>query len=159
MNLQIKRPQITRAACIPQSVTIDLKGHSLHLISLRPSSLSMRRVSIFLGLRRINFFGTSDHWENILTLWEYLKIQLFQIVNKTSLTLPYLNKLPPLSLTLPGATFPSLRSLSQTFVSLILTFNARWHMKKLQKFGKINFGTAKVIFMSFHNINVAWGKL
>jgi len=46
---------------------------------------------------------------------EILKINLPRKANKTSTTDPYPNKLPPISLTMPGATFPSL---SRTFFKL-----------------------------------------
>jgi hypothetical protein len=35
-------------------------------------------------------------------LWQYFKIILFQIINKTNLTLPYLTNLTSPALTLPG---------------------------------------------------------
>ncbi len=40
-------------------------------------------------------------WENILALWQYFKILLFQITNKTNLTLTYLINITSPSLTLP----------------------------------------------------------
>ena len=41
---------------------------------------------------------------NFLALWQYFKILLFQITNKTNLTWPYLTNLTSPSLTLSGAT-------------------------------------------------------
>jgi len=34
----------------------------------------------------------SGPWEHFLALWQYFKIILFQIANKTNLTRPYLNQ-------------------------------------------------------------------
>jgi hypothetical protein len=45
----------------------------------------------------------SGPWEHFLALWQYFKIILFQITNKTNLTWPYLTNLTSPSLTLPGA--------------------------------------------------------
>jgi len=50
----------------------------------------------------------SSPLENIFALWYYFKIILFNITNKTNLTLPYLNNVISSSLTLlepPMATF------------------------------------------------------
>ncbi len=71
----------------------------------------------------------SSPWENILPLWQYSKSQLLQNANKTTISLPAGNHL------------------SQSFTNiyfLISTFNSRWHIAKLSKFGKIYFETSKV---------------
>ena len=78
----------------------------------------------------INLNSTS---ENILTLWQYLKIWLLQIANKTSLpnqtTIPFPNPV--------GGHFPL------PFQAISKPLFLFQHLK-LPKFGKINFGTAKV---------------
>jgi len=48
------------------------------------------------------YFG--GPWENILALWQYFKIILFQITKKMDLTRPNLTNVTSPSLTLPGAT-------------------------------------------------------
>ncbi len=51
----------------------------------------------------------SGLWENNLALWQYFKILLFQITNKTNLTWPYLtNSSSPSRRGRPKATFCSL---------------------------------------------------
>jgi len=48
----------------------------------------------------------SGPWENILALWLYFKIILFQITDKTNLTGPYLTNVISPSLTLGGYQRP-----------------------------------------------------
>ena len=65
-------------------------------------------VEIAKTLTALVYF--SRPWENIFSLWKYLKIQLLQIANKTSLTKSYLFISPSLSL-----------------------LNARWHIQKVNR--------------------------
>jgi len=67
-----------------------------------------------------------------------LDFLLLQITNKSNQTWPYLTYLASLTLNLPGATSPS------TVLSKNIYFLHLSSLKKLPKFGWINFGTAKV---------------
>jgi len=70
-----------------------------------------------------------------------LEILLFQITNITRITLPYLTNLEPLFLTLPGVhQRPPSGSLNLNFQHVVPD-NL---FKKLPKFGKIKYGTAKL---------------
>jgi hypothetical protein len=84
----------------------------------------------------------SGPWENILALWQYFKIILFQITNKSKLTLPNQSNIP-----FPNPARGHQRPPSATlfyFYFGSLQFDAKLLIKKLPKFGKINFGTAIV---------------
>jgi hypothetical protein len=76
-----------------------------------------------------------------------LEILLFQITNKTNLTLSYLTNLEPPSLTLPGPSNATKRHQKPPSAALKLNFQ---HVmpdalfKKLPKFGKIKSGTTEV---------------
>ena len=72
-------------------------------------------------------------WENILTLWQYLKFYYFN--------LPYLTNLEPPSLTLPaGHQMQPIAALKLNFQHVV----PDGFFLKLPKFDKIKSGTAKV---------------
>ncbi len=79
----------------------------------------------------------SGPWEYILELWQYFKIILFKITNKTNLTWPYLTNLTYPSLTLPAAA-KGVRTPSAALKFLVfevLKFDARGLIKKVTKIG------------------------
>jgi len=83
-------------------------------------------------------------WENLFRLWHHFNILLLLIASKTNLNLPYLT-LPNQS-TIPFPN-PAGGNLSQPFPNLYFLCKHLMpddFFKKLPKFGKINFGTAKV---------------
>ena len=62
--------------------------HNLHLLLKIAIYFVVSKITLFKYMQKLNTVALeyfSGPWENILTLWQYLKNQLLQIVNKTNL--------------------------------------------------------------------------
>jgi len=65
----------------------------------------------------------SGPWKNILALWQYYKILLFQITNKANLTWPYLT-----NLTFPNPVGGNQRPTSEALKLLVLRCDVRSYL-------------------------------